>query len=84
MDKHPFISIPLDIPDVRVRETEITAQRELVLTVESTLTSTSCRRCGRTITEFPRLFQRLTLDLEGYRRFSPWRTPTSRAAHGKS
>jgi transposase len=52
MDKQPFISIPLDISDVRVLQTEINAQRELVLTVESTLTSTSCRRCGRTITEF--------------------------------
>ncbi len=41
------------------------------------------RRCYglRNVT---RLFQRLTLDLEGYRRFSPWRTPTSRAAHGNS
>src|SRR3954469_12868522 len=55
MDKQPFISIPLDIPNVRVLQTEINAQRELVLTVESTLSSTTCRRCGRTITEFPGL-----------------------------
>jgi transposase len=41
------------------------------------------RRCYglRNVT---RLFQRLTLDLEGYRRFSPWHTPTSSAAHGNS
>jgi transposase len=51
MSKHPFISIPLDIPDVRVRQTELTKVGELILTVESTLTSTTCRRCGRTITE---------------------------------
>jgi transposase len=51
MPTHPFISIPLDIPDVRVLQTEITKQGELVLTVESTLMSTICRRCGRTITE---------------------------------
>jgi transposase len=51
LDKQPFISIPLDISNIRVLQTEINAQRELVLTVESTLTSTSCRRCGRTITE---------------------------------
>ena len=31
-----------------------------------------------------RLFQRLTLDLEGYRRFSPWHTPTDSEAHGNS
>lgn len=30
------------------------------------------------------LFQRLTLDLDGYRRFSPWRAPRSRGAHGNS
>jgi transposase len=31
-----------------------------------------------------RFFQRLTLDLEGYRRFSPWRIPTYSDAHGYS
>jgi transposase len=51
MDKQPFISIPLDIALVRVLQTEINAQDELILTVESTLSSTSCRRCGRTISE---------------------------------
>src|SRR5262249_14706161 len=51
MDKQPFISIPLDIAHVRVLQTEINAQDELILTVESTLSSTSCRRCGRTISE---------------------------------
>jgi transposase len=41
------------------------------------------RRCYglRNVT---RLFQRLTLDLEGYRRFSPWHIPTSSAVHGNS
>ncbi len=51
MPKHSLISIPLDIPDVRVRQTELNKDGELILTVESTLTSTTCRRCGRTITE---------------------------------
>lgn len=51
MSKHPLISIPLDIPDVRVLQTELTKDGELILTVESTLTATTCRRCGRTITE---------------------------------
>jgi transposase len=31
-----------------------------------------------------RLLQRLTLDLEGYRRFSPWRAPLSSGVSGKS
>jgi len=31
-----------------------------------------------------RLGERLTLDLDGYRRFSPWRAPTYSGAHGNS
>jgi len=64
MPKHPLISLPLDIPDVRVLQTELTKDGELILTVESTLTTTTCRRCGRTIThrhglDEPRLFRHL-------------------------
>src|SRR3954471_10978587 len=55
MSKHPLISIPLDIPDVRVLQTELTKDGELILTVESTLTTTTCRRCGRIITQRHRL-----------------------------
>jgi transposase len=51
MPKHPLISIPLDILDVRVLQTELTKDGELILTVESTLTNTTCRRCGRTINQ---------------------------------
>lgn len=51
MRSQPFISIPLDIADVRVVKTEITKAGEFVLTVESTLASTTCRTCGRTITD---------------------------------
>ena len=66
MPKHSLISIPLDIPDVRVLQTEITKDGELILTVESNLTSTTCRRCGRTITELhgldkPRLLRHLPI-----------------------
>jgi transposase len=66
MRKHPLISIPLDIPDLRVLQTELTKAGELILTVESTLTSTNCRRCGRTITEGhgvdePRLLRHLPI-----------------------
>lgn len=66
MPKHPLISIPLDIEDVHVLQTELTKAGELILTVESTLTSTTCRRCGRTITERhsldqPRLLRHLPI-----------------------
>jgi transposase len=64
--KQPFISIPLDIPDLRVLQTDLTQADELILTVESTLTSATCRRCGRTITEQhgedrPRLLRHLPI-----------------------
>jgi len=51
MPQQPFISIPLDIPDLRVLQTDLTKAGEFILTVESTLESTTCRHCGRTITE---------------------------------
>jgi transposase len=64
--KQPFISIPLDIPHVRVLQTDLTQADEVILTVESTLESTSCRRCGRIITEphgedRPRLLRHLPI-----------------------
>jgi transposase len=43
------IMISLDIPDVRIVQTQLTAQGEYVITVESTLTSAVCHRCGRMI-----------------------------------
>jgi len=43
------ISIPLDIPDIRVLQTQLTKQGEFIITVESTLSSAHCRRCGREI-----------------------------------
>src|SRR6476661_400670 len=66
MPTQPLISIPLDITDVRVLQTELTKDGEFILTVESTLTSTTCRRCGRTITERhgldePRLLRHLPI-----------------------
>lgn len=45
------ITIPLDIPDIRVLRTEQTKTGEYILSVESTLTSTPCRRCGRMLTD---------------------------------
>src|SRR6266487_5453815 len=66
MPKHPLISIPLDVPDVRVLQTELTKDGALMLTVERNLTRTRCRRCGRTITELhgldkPRLLRHLPI-----------------------
>jgi len=46
------ITIPLDIPDVRVLQTQLTEQDEFIITVESTLSSASCHCCGREIRKF--------------------------------
>jgi len=43
------VTVPLDIPDVRVLSTEINKVGELIITVESTKEGTNCRRCGREI-----------------------------------
>jgi transposase len=64
--KQPFISIPLDIPNLRVLQTDLTQADELILTVESTLTTATCRQCGRTLTEQhgedrPRLLRHLPI-----------------------
>ena len=66
MRSQPFISIPLDIADVRVVQTELSKDGEFVVTVESTLTNTTCRKCGRVISEphgsdKPRLLRHLPL-----------------------
>jgi transposase len=47
----PRITIPLDIPDVRVLRTEQTKAGEYIVTIESTITTTPCRRCGRMLTD---------------------------------
>jgi transposase len=52
MPDQPTIPIPLDLPDVRVLRTELTRERELLIEVESTLTTTTCRRCGKIIDTF--------------------------------
>jgi len=52
MSDQPTIALPLDLPDVRVLHTNVTADRELIIEVESTLTTTTCRRCGQTTRVF--------------------------------
>jgi transposase len=46
------ITIPLDIADVRLLETEITDAGEFVISVESTCEGATCHRCGAWITLF--------------------------------
>ena len=51
-EKQALISIPLDIPDVRVLETEVSLVGDFVITVESTVGSAICHKCGTETTEF--------------------------------
>lgn len=46
------VTIPLDIPEVRVLKSEMNKAGELIITVESTKETTVCRRCGRVIAKF--------------------------------
>lgn len=46
----PTIAIPLDVPDVRVLSATMNAAGDWVITVDSTLTETTCRQCRRVIT----------------------------------
>jgi transposase len=46
------ITLPLEIPDVRVLKTEINQAGEVIITVESIKKETRCRKCGRTISKF--------------------------------
>lgn len=48
----PQVTIPLEIPDIEVLKSEINSANELIITVESTKTSTVCSRCGRTVQKF--------------------------------
>ena len=48
----PRVTIPLDIPDVKVLQTEFTKRGELVITVESTKPEARCHRCGKVVTKF--------------------------------
>jgi len=47
--KRAQVTVPLDIPDVRVLSTEINKVGELIITIESTKEGTICRQCGREI-----------------------------------
>lgn len=47
--KRAQVTVPLNIPDVRVLSTEINKVGELIITIESTKEGTICRQCGREI-----------------------------------
>lgn len=47
--KRAQVTVPLDIPEVRVLQTEINKVGELIITIESTKEVTICRQCGREI-----------------------------------
>jgi len=47
-----MISIPLDLPDVRVLDTQINEQGEIIITVESTLEGCQCNHCQKKIEAF--------------------------------
>jgi len=47
--KRAQVTVPLDIPDVRVLSTEINKAGELIITIESTKEGTLCRQCGREV-----------------------------------
>jgi transposase len=61
MPDQPLIPIPLDLPDVRVLSTQWTQAHELIIDLESTLTTTTCRRCKRPISEFHGFDQPISL-----------------------
>jgi transposase len=46
------LSISLDIPDVEVLDIKMNKKGDYIITVESTLENTICRRCGREISKF--------------------------------
>ena len=55
------IRIPLDLPDVRILEVSKTDRGHWLIRLESTLTGTTCHKCGREITDFHGLNSALRL-----------------------
>ena len=45
------LSIPLDLPDIEILDIKQNKRGDYIITVESTLDSTSCRQCGRKISQ---------------------------------
>ena len=47
-----WISIPLDLPDVRVLDVQVDQDGAYIITIESTLTTARCHKCGQVIGKF--------------------------------
>ena len=47
-----LVTVPLDIPDVRIVRTEINESGDLILSIESTQQGVPCRKCGRWAKKF--------------------------------
>jgi len=52
MSQQPEIRFPLDLPDVTIIKIENNPAGDYIITVDSTLTSTTCRECRREIEDF--------------------------------
>jgi len=52
MSEQPEIRFPLDLPNVKILKMGTNKAGDYIITVESTLTSTHCRECGREIEDF--------------------------------
>ena len=47
-----LVTVPLNIPDVRIVRTETNKNDELIITIESTKHGVACRTCGQWIEKF--------------------------------
>jgi len=84
-----MISIPLDLPDVRVLNIQINEQGEFIITVESTMEGCRCKHCKRKIEAFHQGDEWITirhlsiLGEASYIRMRPKRYNCSQCAHRK-
>ena len=84
-----MITVPLDLPDVRVLETQINEQGEIIITVESTLEGCNCKHCRRKIEAFHQNEEWITIRHHSilgrpvYIRMRPKRYNCVRCAHRK-
>lgn len=81
---HPMISLPLDIPDVRVSSAHLNENNDYIITVENRQTYTICQHCGRTITKFHgqgRQIELRHLPVFGYRTYIRLRPKQSKCTH---
>jgi len=84
-----MITIPLDLPDVRVLDTQINEQGEIMITVESTLEGCLCKHCQKKIEAFHQDDEWITirhlpiLGWPSYIRMRPKRYNCARCAYRK-